>query len=438
MKPRTKLQFEVVNNSKRLIDIENKMLAWSKKHVLKHQGFATKNRVICMDCAGTFPTTLVKRNRATCPHCKAKLTIEESRRTTLEQHIYVAMAEIYGEFQVIRNFEIKSYHNKYRQYSKEPVRYYVSEVLQHWILPNGKREVYAQLHTCNSWCDSWSGKMAIRDKKPGWYGKKYDIEPHKYHPESVFQAQYEKIGIDKELEYVTFLEAIERVPNVPKFETLLKAKQYYLLGHFISRGGELHNYWPSIKICMRNKYKISDASIWKDYIDLLRYFNKDIHNAHYVCPKNLKQQHDIYVEKKRREQAKRDAERNRITALENEKLFKELKAGFFGICFTEGDIMIKVLDSVQEHLEEGDKLHHCVFTNKYFLRKKSLILSARINNEPVETIEVNLEKFKVEQSRGLQNQNSKYHDQILDLMNKNMNLIKKAAKKQKQVLAQTA
>ncbi|MBN2786935.1 MAG: PcfJ domain-containing protein [Paludibacteraceae bacterium] len=433
MKPRTKLQHEVVNNSKQLINIENKMLSWAKKHVLEHKGFATKNRVICMDCAGTFPTTLVKRKRATCSHCKAKLTIEESRKTTLEQHIYVAMAEIYGEFQVIRNFEIRSYHNKYRQYSKEPVRYYVSEICQHWILPNGKMEIYAQLHTSNMLCDSWSGEMAIRDKSPGWYGNKYDFYVNKYHPDSVFQSQYKKMGIDKDLENISFLEVIKKVPLRPQYETLLKAKQYDLLGYFIDKGN-VHQYWQSVKICMRNKYKITDASIWCDYIDLLRYLNKDTHNAHYVCPKNLKKQHDIYVAKKRREQQKREDERNRKQALENEKLFKELKADFFGICFGDDKIMIKVLESVQEHLEEGDKLHHCVFTNQYFLKKKSLILSARINNEPVETIEVNIEKFKIEQSRGLQNKNSDYHDRIIELVNKNMSVIRKRKTAKKKLL----
>ena len=36
------------------------------------------------------------------------------------------------------------------------------------------------------------------------------------------------------------------------------------------------------------------------------------------------------------------------------------KSKFFGICFTDGTIQVHVLESVQEHLEEGVSMHHCV------------------------------------------------------------------------------
>ena len=51
---------------------------------------------------------------------------------------------------------------------------------------------------------------------------------------------------------------------------------------------------------------------------------------------------------------------------------------------------MKVLESVQEYLEEGKALHHCVFTNEYYLKEQSLILSARIDGKRIETIEVSL------------------------------------------------
>jgi len=38
--------------------------------------------------------------------------------------------------------------------------------------------------------------------------------------------------------------------------------------------------------------------MWKDYIDLLRYFGKDTNNPKYVCPTDLKTEHDILVAKK--------------------------------------------------------------------------------------------------------------------------------------------
>ena len=113
----------------------------------------------------------------------------------------------------------------------------------------------------------------------------------------------------------------------------------------------------------------------------------------------------------------------RQQAIENEERFQELKSPFFGITFTDGVIQVKVLESVQEYLEEGKALHHCVFSNEYYLKKQSLILSARIDGKRIETIEVSLETMKVIQCRGLQNKNTEYHDRIIDLVNRNIRQI---------------
>ena len=69
-------------------------------------------------------------------------------------------------------------------------------------------------------------------------------------------------------------------------------------------------------------------------------------------------------------------------------------------------------------------MHHCVFTNEYYLKKQSLILSARIDGKRIETIEVLLETMKVIQYRGLQNKNTEYHDRIIDLVHRNIKQIK--------------
>ena len=104
---------------------------------------------------------------------------------------------------------------------------------------------------------------------------------------------------------------------------------------------------------------------------------------------------------------------------EDEIRFRELKANFFGLSFTDGTIQIRVLESVQEHMEEGKAMHHCVYSNNYYLKADSLILSACIDGKRIETIEVSLKTLKVIQSRGVLNENTEYHDQIIKLVNKN-------------------
>ena len=83
---------------------------------------------------------------------------------------------------------------------------------------------------------------------------------------------------------------------------------------------------------------------------------------------------------------------------------------------------------MQEHLEEGVAMHHCVFSNRYYLREDSLILSATIEGRRIETIEVSLQTLKVVQSRGVCNKNTEYHEQIVNLVNANRRLISQRIK----------
>lgn len=66
---------------------------------------------------------------------------------------------------------------------------------------------------------------------------------------------------------------------------------------------------------------------------------------------------------------------------------------------------------------------HCV--GSYHTKTDSLILSACIDGKKIETIEVSLTQLRVIQSRGVCNKNTKYHDQIVNLVNQNIPLIEK-------------
>lgn len=98
---------------------------------------------------------------------------------------------------------------------------------------------------------------------------------------------------------------------------------------------------------------------------------------------------------------------------------------FFGLEFTDGTIVVRVLDSVEAYYDEGNALHHCVGQCEYYLKPDTLVFSARIENKRVETVELSLETFKVLQSRGLCNKNTKYHKRIMNLVHKNIALVRK-------------
>ena len=206
-------------------------------------------------------------------------------------------------------------------------------------------------------------------------------------------------------------------------ETLMKAGRTEHLAYFLSRVRTIDEYWPAYKITLRRDYDITDIALWCDYVDMLRRLGKDTHNAHYVCPEDLQQAHDEVLRKLRARQEREQEEHKRQKAQEDEARFQKLKAPFFGVAFTDGTIQIRVLESVQEYIEEGQALHHCVFTNEYHLKEKSLILSARIEGKRLETIEVSLETMQVIQCRSLQNKNTEYHERIIELAHQNMKQI---------------
>ena len=423
MKPRTKLQFRVSGLSQQLPDISDMMISWAKKDCLERKGYATKSRVICMECGQRFSPESVKRKRAVCPHCGASLKVEASMKRTDKQSMYIAKAEICEEFQVIRSFELYAY---YRE-GKEP-HYFLLEILQHWIKDDGSREVVAR--AMNMGGNGWCGELEIRKKSVGsyyCYGLN-DVYCDKYHPASVFRPKYKQFGIDYKLYGISFLKAIEVLPYNPKIETLIKSRYYEILSYFDGNSSEISKYWASIKICLRNKYRIKDGSMWFDYLHLLERYHKDLHNAFYVCPRNLKKAHDYYVAKRRKEQEKEAQEREKQALLKQKKAEEEFMSRiskFVDLMITDKKLVITPLKSLEEFKREGDIMHHCVFTNGYWKRASCLILSARIGDSHIETIEINLNTFKVVQSRAVCNGVSKYHNEILKLVNKNMNLIRK-------------
>lgn len=425
MKPRTKLHHRIVDLASYLPTITNEAKEWAYRTTLEHRGYQTKNRVLCLDCGETFSPTLVSRKKAVCPHCKTKLQVKESRCTTDKQINYFAILDIVQEYQVIRNFELIAYYKK-----GLPVKYYLHEIIQYWIDPNLKVTMFGKSHTTQGFCDSWNGPMEIRTESKSYYNNKYEVYARFYYPKSVIKTEYSKFGINHNLSGLTFIEAITKIPNSPKLETLLKAKQYSLLA--MGDSYRISSYWPSIKICLRNKYKVKDHRIYIDYLDLLKYFKKDLRNAKYVCPKNLMKAHDYWMKKKREILRLEDQERQRLAVIKRQENlekarieFIERNKKFFDLQFKKGPLKIVPLKSVEEFKEEGDALNHCVFTNEYYSKTDVLILSARIRNKPIETIEIKLPSLKIEQSRGLNNKSTKHHDAILELLKKSIPDIRK-------------
>ena len=418
MKPRTRIQKEVVASSKQLPSATEKQQKYAISHCLEHIGRKLKSgAVTCLECGHTW-TDKEASGICSCPHCGTKLQIRETRQRTFSQSEYFGIMTTCNGFQVLRYFFVSA---KYKVGQK--AEYFFSEVVQRWIDSKGKQVTIARLRL-NSimYYDVWnfSSPLEVRAREI----RAYKIYPSAYYPTCKVLPEIRQRGFKGNLYNLHPLDLFIPLLTSSKMETIFKSGQHNLFRHLaMTNQSKADTLWASVKIAIRNGYNIKDASLWCDHIGLLAHFGKDLHNAKYVCPTDLKAEHDHYMRKKREQQEMERIRQQRIKALEDEGRFKALKGKFFGIQFTDGEIQVRVLESVEEHLLEGTLMHHCVYDCNYHLREDSLILSATIGGKRIETIEINLKTLEVVQSRGVCNQNTEYHKRIIRLVNKNRKLI---------------
>lgn len=423
MKPKTKIQKEVVALSKRLSPISEAQKKYAFLHSFEHVGRrSAKGIITCTECGhqwqgnGALTDTICG---CTCPHCGMELKVHTTRKRVFKENEYFSMITTCKGYQVIRFFFTRAYYKV-----GQPSEYSICEVAQRWIAPNGKFETIARLRGISSiYYDLWqeSSSMEIRRNH-----NVYDINPVCTYPRIKVIPELKRNGFKGEFHNLLPFDLFCELLKNNQAETLMKTEQYNLLSHFIYHSSKsISTYWNAIRIATRNGYMVSDAGIWCDYIDLLHYFGKDTHSPKYVCPADLNAAHDHLVRKKRERLERERMEEQKRKAMENELRFQELKSKFFGIAFTDGTIQVRVLESVMDFLEEGTAMHHCVYSSEYYLKPDSLILSACIDGKRIETIEVSLKTMKVLQSRGVCNKSTQYHDRIIELVNKNKRLIRK-------------
>lgn len=211
-----------------------------------------------------------------------------------------------------------------------------------------------------------------------------------------------------------------------RIETLFKLGQYRLVEHFADGFYGLDRYWQSIRVALRHGYHWDSNQEIRDWCDMicdLEELGLDTRNPHYICPANLKEAHQHWTDKLHRKRKIEELEWERKTIAKYEPTFRANRERFFGMVFTDGEIDIQIIPTAMGIKEEGIAMHHCV--GGYYNQPNSLILSAKIDGERIETIEVSLRDYTLVQSRGLQNCQTKYHNRIVNLINENMNEIKK-------------
>ena len=416
MKPRNKFEQAVLAQSKHLRPITKAQRQWAFRECIDHYAYRLpKGKTTCMDCGHSWQM-IEPTERCTCPQCGADLEVITTRARKLKQRQYFTVMTTSGGYQVLRMYLLIAGMEKGYQATSS-----VMEIGQYWWDERGRQSIVAVQRTMGHYIDSFAyySPMAIRRDNEAYHF----VARCPLCPKVKLSDTLKRNGFEGKCYGIAPTSLIPALLTDSRAETLLKAGRNEHLAYFLSRPRNWDAYWPAYKITLRRSYDITDIALWCDYVDMLRRLGKDAHNAHFVCPEDLLQAHDTAQRKLQAQREKEAEAQRRQKAIENEERFQALKAPSFGIAFTDGTIQVRVLESVQEYIEEGQALHHCVFTNEYHLKEKSLILSASIDGKPIETIEVSLETMEVLQCRGLMNQNTEYHERIIELVHQNMKQI---------------
>lgn len=418
MKPKTKFQYKVVAANERLQPIQDKAVKWAFRHTLKHYAFRTpKGLTTCLDCGHKWYSRNEKKCH--CPKCRAELELHDTLCRKAMDKQYCSVLDTQDGMQVQRVFLLTAQYRK----GKKPY-YWIRETVRYWLDENGKSEVTGLRRTMGWYldCFAWSDIELRNDNNV--YRQIADSEVY---PIYKTIPKLRRNGLKGDFCGANPQKLMKALLSDSRIETMMKAGNKAHIGYFLEKPQRLNECWAAYRIVLRNNYHIAEIDIWADYINMLVECGKDIRNAHYVCPADLQAAHDDYQEKIRIIRERERLEENKRKALEHEQEFRDMKSKYFGLQFTDGTIVVSVLDSVLAHYQEGDAMHHCVGRESYFLNPKCLIMSARINGKRIETIELSLTSFKILQSRGLQNQNTEYHDQIIALVKKNVKQVRRLA-----------
>jgi len=433
MKARTKVEKEVMELSSTLPKLRKDSTRYSKKSFYRMK-FTTGRKAWCSECGYEF----YDKGQSSCPHCHCHFdqTEQTRKKTDLHNRAYFVILDTRNEWQVMRYFRV----DKESRAGKR-VKFYNWEVMQLWFT-KGHYEVIARKRSLGFYIDTFSywSDMEIRIPRISSNGP-LTIEdiPYAYVEKKSVLPQLQRFEEDIEQEKCKGFyrnEFYKVLLAHPMAETLLKQGHEGLLRRMLDYGMMRKEYFDAVKIALRNHYDIfnQDTTMWLDMVEALIYLRKDVHNAFYVCPKDLQKSHDRWIklaERKRKEAYDKAAEKRKLNILKRDKKiaenYEKSHMKFLGFKLDDGTVVIKVLPTVEAFKEEADEMHHCVFANGYYKKPNSLIMSARVEGKRQETVEVNLRDFTLVQSRGHCNQPSPYHDEIVKLVESHMKEIKKVA-----------
>lgn len=340
----------------------------------------------------------------------------------MSHYCYFTVHSNMAEFMVRRLYRV------YKFTDKSTDHFFFVEIMREFN--DGERKLYfGKQRTMGLYydCFLYNSDMELRGVWKNYAG--YDIT-------DLFNLSMESLSEDNSCNRVSCVSIDPKelgriICNNPVAETMYKQGNP-MFGHLMYRT-YLKETCRAYTIAKRHGFVFNEETIplWLDMVYAVIVCKKDWHNPVYVAPKDLRGTHDRFIHMMIRKQqenrltreyakVQREIERNKSI---NDEYIKRRKR-FYDMVLTDGLIECRVLKDVEAFREEGMAMEHCVFKCRYFEKPYSLILSARIKGQRVETIEVDLTTFTIKQCYGKHDQFTMHHQRIVDLVNSQMGTIK--------------
>ena len=120
---------------------------------------------------------------------------------------------------------------------------------------------------------------------------------------------------------------------------------------------------------------------WRDYIEAAEKLGYDLKNPVVVFPKNLRQVHDVATSTVKYEANKKLEAESKMSVEKRKKIYN----------FASGDYLIRVAENMQEIIDEGKTLNHCVggYAERHMKEQTTILFVRRADDEktPLCTVE---------------------------------------------------
>lgn len=436
MKLKTKEEKKLLKWSNSLPPITERQKKYAFKHCLEHLVLESQKHCYCTECGHDWTYKkgsyrLEKRDLiAKCPHCGKEHKVLHNKRQYSDR-TYFCVVSTKEHYQYIRWYMIR------RTVSKQRYEHKFWTVGIEWINEKGRRFTFERNRAFYGYCiDLWSYCPKLEQRKKSTFARW--LSPSATFYQSILPI-LKRNGWKRDHKFAD-MESIfmQKLLSDPHFES------WYKIGHravcisyvvnICMTMRRTANYVFSeehkrlIKLANRNNVIFDTIDKWNNflnYIEELKECGQDIYNPKISFPKDFQAAHHLWhqraqkrrAERQRIEDERRNRERAIIKCKQNEKKAKwiaEYAQRFKDMYITDNGFTIKPLITMEDFEKEHEHMHHCIVT--YYGKFDTLLLSIEHDNKKYETAEISLLNGQIVQCRGVNNQPSQFHDDIVTML----------------------